>query len=367
MKRIFSFLLAMICVLSLAACTTREPAADETPTPEVTASPAPTPAPTPTPEPTPTPTPEPTEPPYRDFFTGEGLAEQDYTRPFAVMINNINVAQPQCGIGNADIIYEVLAEGGITRMMAIFSDVKDAGVIGSMRSIRTYYVDIAMAYKAVAVHAGYSQQAIQRIRDYGVNNICGVTGSYASTTFYRDSSRMQYGFEHSLFTTGEKLYDCAEKLGYPLTVDKDYNNGLKFTEDAVPENGESAQSIEVDYSGYKSTKFTYHEDTGLYTAFQHGNDYYDGDTGDKVTFKNVIVISADTKVIDSYGRLDVNLTGTGTGYFANGGKYIEISWSRADLESPFEYTLADGSPLEIGVGTSYIGVIATNGGNVIFE
>ena len=358
-------LLAASLALSLAACTTRNAAPEETAVPEET--PVVSDEPEQTPEPTPEETPEPTEPPYRNYFNGEGLSEPNNTRPFAVMINNINVAQPQCGVGSADIIYEVLAEGGITRMMAIFSDIKDVGVIGSMRSIRTYYVDIAMAYQAVAVHAGYSEQAIARIRQYGVNNICGVTGSYASNTFYRDKDRMWAGYEHSLFTTGEKLYGTADSLGYALTVDDDYSNGLSFVQDGKPENGKSAKSIEVDYSGYKSTTFTYHEDTGLYTAFQHGADYTDGDTGNNVTFTNVLVLSADTKVIDSYGRLDVNLTGTGTGYYANGGEYVEINWSRDSLTDHFSYTLADGTPLEIGVGTSYIGIIATNGGNAIFE
>jgi hypothetical protein len=367
MKRFISLLLIIALCLSVGACTTRPEEPVETPdeTPEETAEPTAE----PTPEATPTPTPEEpeeTEPLYRDFFDGEGLDEQDYTRPFAVMINNINVAQPQCGIGDADIIYEVLAEGGITRMMAIFSHVKDAGVIGSMRSIRTYYVDIAMAYQAVAVHAGYSQQAISRIRSNGVDNICGVTGSYASETFYRDTSRMSYGIEHSLFTTGEKLYNCADKLGYALTVDEDYSNGLSFVKDGTPEDGEAANSINVSFSGYKTTKLTYHDDTELYTAVQHGGDYIDGDTGDNVTFTNVLVLSAATKTIDDYGRLDVTLTGTGTGYFACGGKYVEIIWSRDSLNDPFTYTLTDGTPLDIGVGKTYIAIIATNGGEVEF-
>lgn len=366
MKRYISMLLIFALVLSLGACTTR-PAETENP-PEETLEPTAEPTPTPRPESTPEPTEEPveTEPLYRDFFNGEGLDEQDYTRPFAVMINNINVAQPQCGIGSADIIYEVLAEGGITRMMAIFPNIEDVGVIGSMRSIRTYYVDIAMAYGAVAVHAGYSQQAYSRIKSNGVNNIDGVTGSYATETFYRDPDRMYNGYEHSLFTTGEKLYACAEKLGYDLTVDEDYSNGLSFVKDGTPEDGNSAGTIDIDFSGYKSTVLTYHEDTGLYTAVQHGGDYIDGNTGDSITFTNVMVLSAATKVIDSAGRLDVTLTGTGTGYFACGGKYVEINWSRDELTDPFTYTLADGTPLDLGVGKTYIAVIATNGGEVEF-
>jgi hypothetical protein len=77
-------------------------------------------------------------------------------RPYAFMINNIIYAQPQCGISGADIIYETLAEGGITRMMAIFTDLTDVGAIGSIRSIRSYYVDISLAYDAIPIHAGGS-------------------------------------------------------------------------------------------------------------------------------------------------------------------------------------------------------------------
>lgn len=372
MKRYISLILILLLVIAVAACTTRPAESEATPAPssdaEVTAKPSGTPDVQPSAEPSAEPTqqPEETEPPYRSFFSGEGLSQQDYTRPFAVMINNINVAQPQCGISQADIIYEVLAEGGITRMMAIFPNIKDVGVIGSMRSIRTYYVDIAMAYGAVAVHAGYSEQAIARIRSYGVNNICGVTGYYADSTFYRDSSRMSHGIEHSLFTTGEKLYNCAEKLGYSLTIDEDYNDGLSFIKDGTPADGQPANTISVDFSSYKTTDFTYHEDTGLYTAVQHGGSYIDGDTGENVTFTNVMVLSAATKTIDSYGRLDVTLTGEGDGYFACGGKYVAIKWSRAGLEDPFSYTLADGTPLEIGVGKTYIGIIASNGGSAEF-
>ena len=142
---------------------------------------------------------------------------------------------------------------------------------------------------------------------------------------------------------------------------------LRFTENGTPENGDAANSIEVSFSGYKTMNLTYHEDTGLYTGFQHGNRYYDGDNNTDVTFTNVMVLYADTKVIDSYGRLDVKLTGEGTGYFACGGKYEEINWSREDLNSPFEYMLKDGSQLELGVGKSYIAVIATDGGKVTFE
>lgn len=372
MKRYISLLLILALALGIAACTSRPEDVETTATPEDASTPAPTPeltpepTPTPTTEPTPEITPEPTEPPYRNQFNGEGMATFDNTRPFAVMINNINVAQPQCGIGEADIIYEVLAEGGITRMMAIFSDIQSVDAIGSMRSIRPYYVDIALAYDAVTVHAGYSEAAISRIRSYGVNNICGVTGSYADSTFYRDPARMSNGWEHSLFTTGEKLYNCAESLGYALTVGDDYDTGLNFVTDAVPGDGDSAEVITVDFCSFKTTELTYHEDTGLYTAVQHGGDYYDGNTGENVTFTNVLVLAAPSRVIDSAGRLDVTLTGSGSGYFACGGKYVPVTWQRESLTEPFTYTLADGSELNLEVGKTYIAIIDDDSGTVKF-
>ena len=139
MNRVLSLIIPAAMLLSLFACARRpesvpEPAAEvsEELTGEIQPEPVPEPTPTPTPEPTPTPK------LYRNFLNGELLDEPDYTRPVAVMINNIVFAQPQCGVSDADIVYEVLAEGGITRMMAIFSHIENAGVLGSIRSIRPY-------------------------------------------------------------------------------------------------------------------------------------------------------------------------------------------------------------------------------------
>ena len=365
MKRYISLILILLLVIAVAACTTRPAESEATPAPssdaEVTAKPSGTPDVQPSAEPSAEPTqqPEETEPPYRSFFSGEGLSQQDYTRPFAVMINNINVAQPQCGISQADIIYEVLAEGGITRMMAIFPNIKDVGVIGSMRSIRTYYVDIAMAYGAVAVHAGYSEQAIARIRSYGVNNICGVTGYYADSTFYRDSSRMSHGIEHSLFTTGENLYKCAEEKKYPLTVE-DYDAGLHFVRDAVPADGETAESIKIDFTLYKSTELAYDADSGSYTMRQYDQDYIDGNTGEKVEFSNVLALSVKVAVLDGEGRISVDTTAGGDGWYACGGKWVPITWAR-DAGDTFRYYNADGSELSLQVGTSYIALVPTTG------
>ena len=356
MKRMLSLIITAAMLLSLFACTKR-PESEPEPTAEVNEELAGEIQPEPTPE------------IYRNFLNGQLLDEPDYTRPFAVMINNIVFAQPQCGVSDADIVYEVLAEGGITRMMAIFSHSENAGVLGSIRSIRPYYIDVALAYGAISVHSGASPDGYAYLAEPGMNDIDGGTTAYTEDVFYRDSARMAKGYEHSMFTTGKGLRTCAEKLGYKLDSPDTYSSGLSFTDDAVPAGGKDASEIKVRFSDTenKTTKLTYYKDTGVYTAEQYGGDYIDGNTDEALEFTNVLVISARTQVLDSEGRLSVELIGNGSGYFACGGKYCEIEWSRENASSPFVYTLPDGTPLALGVGKTYIAVVPTTGSETTFS
>ena len=124
----------------------------------------------PIPEPVQEPEPEP-EPvyPYTNPLTGEGLMEDiSGKRPIAVMFNNLEKALPQLGVGQADVIYEIVAEGGITRMMGLFQDIQGAGDLGSIRSARDYYVNLAYGHDAIYVHAGGSPQAYDAIQNWGV-------------------------------------------------------------------------------------------------------------------------------------------------------------------------------------------------------
>lgn len=366
MKRPIALFLAAVLLLAVAGCTTRPQTVETEPPVQVTQTPTPTPTltlPPATPPPTPTPTEEP-EPPYHNPLNGVGMMEPYTARPFAVMVNNLKEAQPQCGISHADVIYEVLAEGGVTRMMAIFSDIQSVEHLGSIRSIRPYYIDISLGYGAVTIHAGGSPDAYTRIKSDKIENLDGVNGKYPTTNaFYRDQARRYSGYatEHTLFTEGKDLYKHAENQGYGLTVGEDYDSGLHFAKDTVPEDGVSAKQIDIAFNGKGAGKFTslhYDADIGLYTAKQYNGDYIDGNTKETVKFRNVIAITAFTKVLDSTGRLRVDLIGEGTGYYACGGKYEEITWKRDSVSDCFHYYRADGSELLVGIGSTYIAVLS---------
>lgn len=293
-------------------------------------------------------------------LTGEPVSEDiSANRPYCVMINNHPEARPSVGLSKASIIYEALAEGGITRMMAVFNDV-DGITIGTIRSSRPYYISAAQAYDAIYVHAGGSEQAYSDIKSLGINNIDGVRGSRSgeASSYYRDKTRLSMGknLEHTLFADGAKLaafaannYDLKHASGYDTTY------GLHFAADAVSQCTTAAADFTVYYSGYR-TNFKYNAEKKCYNAYISGEEYIDGTDNTSIDLANVIVLNIPTKTIDNYGRQAMELTGSGSGYFFTGGKYVEINWTRADRADNFHYTLKNGTPLNLSVGKTFISI-----------
>ena len=308
------------------------------------------------------------QPTYYTPLTGEPVdSEPANTRPYAVMINNIVYAQPQVGVSNADLIYEIPAEGAVTRMMAIFSDLSDVESVGSIRSLRPYYLSVALSYDAIVIHAGGSEQAYSDLSTYNADHLDGVRDAKASAAmFYRDPSRGRYGSEHTLFFYGTKVADLVQEYAFRTEHDSGYKTGLSFSDDAASQGTGEANTVTVTFSASKTTQFTYQSDSGKYTAVQYNDDYKDGATGEKVAFSNVLVLSAKMSTVDSYGRLAVELVGSGDGYLACGGKYVPIKWSRSSINDCFTYTLADGTPLSFARGTTYVGIVPTSGGSATF-
>ena len=147
------------------------------------------------------------------------------SRPYAVMINNNHAAWPQCGIGDAYIVYEIVAEGGITRMMALYKD-QDTAKIGSIRSARHYFIDYAEENDAIYVHFGWSPQAESDIKQYNINNLNGITES--ETTFWRVKDKSA---PHNAVTSTTALLNAAKAKGYKTTSKK--KSVLNYVTDEV--------------------------------------------------------------------------------------------------------------------------------------
>lgn len=367
MKRLLPILLVLVMLLSGCA----KPPVETTPTdtqgtvPPTTNTP-PTTQPPVTTAPTDPSQPDATQPElnYRHPLTGEALAEPMLQRPVAVMLNNIKAAMPQHGVSQADILFEVLAEGGITRCVGVYTDLESVEKIGSIRSARKYFVELALAYNAAYVHAGGSSEAnafLKTLKDMDLD------AGLSATHFYRDQDRLNAGYslEHTLFSSGEKILAYAQQRGVTTALDAEKNYGMAFDDEKVIA-GNSAEKVTVYFNMggnpgryTKSTAFTYDKATKLYTAAQYGSDYIDGNTKEAIAFRNVVVLYTSNSLQSNNYHLTVKTTGTGTGHFACNGQMVNIQWSRASLNDPFTFTLENGEPLTLGVGATYIGVVPT--------
>ena len=299
---------------------------------------------------------------YRHPLTGAPLDAPWSGQAIAVMINNLKKAMPQKGISQADILYEIEVEGDITRCLAIFTDLSKVADIGPIRSARTAFNSMAVSYDAPLVHCGGSPGLALSGR-YGdsydkIDNWEHIDQAYNGKYFYRDSDRSNsgYAYEHTLFTTGEKLQQAMDAKGY--NTPKEQTFGLQF-KDGVELTGEKAEEITITFKSKKKTVLTYDASIGQYKLNMHGTEHIDGNTNQPVTFKNVIAIYTKQWYHSDGMHKFYDTIGSGEGYAAIGGKIVPISWSRESLRTPYVYKLADGTPLDLDVGTTYIALVGT--------
>lgn len=371
MKKAISLIL--ILSLILCGCTAKTPAETTAPTAEPTEAttvPPTTEVPTeaPTEEPTEAPTEAPTEPPLpADPLTGETLEAPADSRIFAVVINNVPDAMPMYGVSKADLFFEMFVNDYCTRGLALYSDITQVKSVGSVRSLRYNMIDLCQIYDAVPVFASGSNQVLADLSKSGLD---GINVGYDGTGyFFRDQSRLNagYAWEHCLFVTGPETKAAAESVGIRVTREEVVDYGLHFAEDGTPVDGENAAKITINLKHGNATKPTvmeYDEERGEYQFSQYGKAVYDGSENQNIYFENVIVMLCNVYNDGVYHVAE--LIGSGEGYFACGGKIIPIQWSHESENAPISFTLADGTPLQLGVGSSYI-ALAPLTSSVIYE
>lgn len=305
------------------------------------------------------------EPEFVNPLTGLA-AEKDLsaTRPAAIMINNIKVSCPQIGVSQADVMYECLVEGGYTRLMMLTADYESLPEVGSVRSARDYYLDLAADYDAIYVHAGGSTYAYDSIAERSVNNLDGVN-MYLPTTFYRDQDRAKtMGLEHSLMTTGEKIAEGVAYRRYRTEMTNDFDYPLDFVKYGTTVSFTDASlHIRIPYSVVQTTDFVYDAESGKYLRYQFdGEKHIDGATNEQLSFENVMLLFCETGLItgDPYNRIDVGTTGEGTGYYATRGTYIPITWKKDSHETPVKFFDADGNELLLNRGKTFVSVCPTS-------
>lgn len=292
-------------------------------------------------------------------LTGE-LVDEDVAnnRVVACMINNIDVAMPQSGISSADIVYECVVEGGITRLMGIFQDYKNISKLGPVRSARHYYVDYANEYDAIYAHFGQTKYAVSEMDALNTNVLSGLS-ALGGVVYYRDNSRVA---PHNAYTDGKKIVKGIKKSKYEkknTLPDSRFDFNMEQQE-LTAEDAKKANTVNLTFNAYSHPYFEYHKKDGLYYRWQYNAKQIDDQTGKQLCYENIIIQFAEYSDIDKKGYQDLNLVSSGDGYYVSQGKYIPITWEKKSKSEYTNFYTADGQVLKVNPGKTWITIFPSN-------
>ena len=263
-------------------------------------------------------------------------------RPIAVMIDNHSGAWPQANLNKAYMVYEIVVEGGETRLMALFKG-QNLEKIGPVRSSRHYFLDYALENDAIYVHHGWSPQAKSDISSLGVNNINGIQES--SSNFWRVKDKSA---PHNLFTSTESILKIAERKGYLKTSNKKSVLNYVPNEVEMPSTAVNATSVTIPHSNLQTVKYEYDEQSKTYKRYARNKLQTDYITGEPVTTKNIIITMCENYTLDdseNKGRQGLKNIGTFKGYYITDGKAIEIECTKNARDEQTAYKDLNGKEI----------------------
>ena len=295
-----------------------------------------------------------------NIFSGLDLSDEVLnSRPVAVMIENSPDSRPQSGLINADIVFEVVDEYGITRYVAVFSSY-DAEIMGPVRSARIYYAEIARSFDPIYSFWGTYPDAYPVIKNMDMDVLDANSDAYVPYTNsgWRDKSRSNVT-EHTAFMSTMGIKEDAGEFGYSLEGGQ---SPMNFKLDAVDSERGSITDIIVDFS-QNTYRVDFEYDSGMnkYLKSTAGAPHIDYESKEQLSVNNVIVLITDIDgPIDQYGHMVVRTTGTheiGPAYFFMDGNIVEGSWGRTSVFDPFEFKDMDGNPVLFNRGSTWVCMI----------
>lgn len=295
------------------------------------------------------------------FLTGIWSEEQSGAYPIAVSVDNLDEARPQSGLHEAPLVYETLAEGGITRFLAIFSSLDSVAKIGPVRSARPYFIDLASEHRAVFAHSGGSPEALERLQA-GSDQLLNLDEFVWGNFFFRDRLRAA---PHNLYTSTELLRN-ALKEKKPLDV-----RGLSpWLWSEVLEGAEemkAAQVIKIPFSnrtGYTVT-WKFDESKGVWTRRYNGNEHRAAD-GSLIETSTIIAQWTKMRVLDDVGRRSIAIVGSGKAIVFRDGVAIPARWEKTSRSVRTRFYNETDEEIAFAPGKVWIEIV-NDGTEVFFE
>lgn len=283
-------------------------------------------------------------------LTGLQVAPELNKRPVTgVMIENSTFSRPQSGLSEAGVVFEAIAEGGITRFLALFQDT--APEVGPVRSARPYYVQWVQGFDATYAHVGGSPEALQNIKDWGIRDLDQFANSGA---YRREPSREA---PHNVYTNVTTLIELAKSKGYNESKFKSFPRKKE-----APAKTVAARVIDMNISGAQyNTHYDYDAATNSYARSMAGAPHVDANNNQQIKAKVVVAlitpygIAADGKH-SVYGNI-----GSGPAVIFQDGVATSATWTKADNASQITFTDAAGKPVKLNPGITWLTALADAG------
>lgn len=295
--------------------------------------------------------PEPTK--YYSPLTGNLVSDESaqFQAVTAIMLENSPDARPQSGLKDSGVVFEAIAEGGITRFVALYQQEKP-GLIGPVRSVRSYYVDWIAAFNASVAHIGGSAAALNEVRN---GNYRDIDQFFNSGAYYRASDRYA---PHNVYTTFERLDALNAAKGYTSSTFTGFTR-----KESVASKTPTATSMSVNISSptYDSS-YTYNATTNTYDRSQAGAPHLDRESG-QISPRVVIVMTiAQRTVLEDGYREQIDAIGSGKAVIFQDGTFQEVTWSKASKTDQIKFTDAAGVDVPLARGQTWLTAVPEDGG-----
>lgn len=294
---------------------------------------------------------------YYSPLTGAKVADEATTKlpVTGVMIENSTDARPQSGLKDAGIVYEAIAEGGITRFLALYQEAKPQ-LIGPVRSLRMYYIDWAAPYQASIAHFGGSAASLTEVSSSKYRNLDMMVGGYAWRTTDRYAP-------HNVYTNFANLDAYNAAKGYSTSSFTGFSR-----QDGKPAATADATSIDLTISSASyNPHYDYDAATDAYKRSIDGEPSTDREGG-QLTPRVIVALKVDmTLVLEDGWRESITTSGSGTAYVFQNGTVIECSWHKASTAEPLQLLDANGAAIILNRGQTWIAAIPNSGGDVSWK
>lgn len=271
--------------------------------------------------------------------------------PACVMIENaaFDGVRPQSGLSAASVVYEIIVEGGITRLMAVYAG-EQTDPVGPVRSARDTYLEFASEYNCAYVHAGGSYTAMMAIPSFGLRDLEALR---EYQWFWRDSSKYS---PHNLFTNTENLYKAISE-GHSWTDEPTYVS-WKFVDDTKLPAGDAATEVNINFGGSYNVKYTYNVEGKYYERTNGGVLQTDANTDAILTTRNIIVQHVPAGIwIEGKGRVNFSVTGEGVAEVFRDGVLTKGTWKKTDRLGRTLFYDETGAEIPLARGNSWVEIV----------